>query len=243
MKHIPLNERVIFALDVPTAEDAFCWVDRLESHIRFYKVGLQLFLASWWHVIDGILDRGHKVMLDLKLFDIPETVQKAVSQIKNRGITFVTIHGNDPIIRAAVGEKGDLKILAVTVLTSFDKSDMRVMGFTRPIEDLVLLRGKKAITLGCDGVVSSPREVLPLRKNLGENFLIITPGIRPRVNRDIEGDDQRRVASALDAIKNGADHLVVGRPIRTSQDPIKAIEEIQQEIVQGLNERECQYPR
>lgn len=237
MKEIPLNERIIFALDVATTEDAFNWVDRLGAHVRFFKVGLQLFLAGCWGVVDGILDRGHKVMVDLKFFDIPETVQKAVSQLKDRGITFATIHGNDPIIEAACRERGDLKILAVTVLTSFDESDMRAMGLTRTVEDLVLWRAKKAIKLGCDGVVSSPKEVLALRKDLGENFLIVTPGIRPGVNRDVERDDQKRVASALEAIKDGADHVVIGRPISTSPDPIKTIEEIQEEIALGLSER------
>ncbi len=237
MKEIPLNERIIFALDVPEAKEAVEWVDRLGSHIRFYKVGLQLFLTGGWPVVEEITARGYKVMLDLKFFDIPETVQKAVSQLKNRGVTFATIHGNRPIIEAAVSEKNGLKILAVTVLTSFDESDMRAMGLKGTIEDLVLLRAGKAIELGCDGVVASPREAPALRNKMGGSFLIVTPGIRPGINRDMEKDDQKRVASAVEAMKNGADYVVIGRPIRTSPDPIKTIEGIQEEILKGLAAR------
>lgn len=234
MKEIPLNERIIFALDVPSMKESIEWIDRLGSHIRFYKVGLQLFLAGGWPVIEGIIARGHKVMLDLKFFDIPETVQKAVSQLKNRGVTFATIHGNRPIIEAAVSEKNGLKILAVTVLTSFDESDMKAMGLKGAIKDLVLLRAEKAIDLGCDGIVASPLEAPALRNKMGNNFLIITPGIRPGINRDMERDDQKRVASALEAIRNGADYVVIGRPISSSPDPIKTIEDIQEEILKGL---------
>ncbi len=215
-------------------------MDRLEGHIHFYKVGLQLFLEAGWPVIEDILDRGHKVMLDLKFFDIPETVQKAVSQLKNRGVTFATIHGNESIIEAAVAAKGRVKILAVTVLTSFDESDMRTLGLSGAVEDLVLHRAQKAIELGCDGVVASAREAGPLRKNLGQGFIMVTPGIRPGINRDIETDDQKRVASALDAIRDGADYLVIGRPIRRAQDPVKVVRGIQDEIVKGLAARKIQ---
>lgn len=234
MKNIPLNERIIFALDVSSAEDARKWVERLDSKVKFFKVGLQLFLAGWWPVVDHIVDRGNKVMVDLKFFDIPETVHLAVQQMKNRGVTFATIHGNDPIIKAAVKEKGGLKILAVTVLTSFDESDMREMGLAGSVQDLVLIRSRKAMRLGCDGVVSSPLEVPQLRDELGKDFLVVTPGIRPGLNMDIEKDDQKRIATAKQAVINGADYVVIGRPISTSSDPLYTIQTIQKEIAEGV---------
>jgi orotidine-5'-phosphate decarboxylase len=234
VKNIPLNERVIFALDFSDPKEALQWVGKLDCKIKFFKVGLQLFMAGWWPVIDQIVDRGNKVMVDLKFFDIPETVRLAVKQLKNQGATFATIHGNKPIIEAAVKEKNDLKILAVTVLTSFDESDMREMGFTKSVEDLVLIRSRKALQIGCDGLVSSPLEAAALRNEFGSNFFIVTPGIRPGVNRDVEKNDQKRIATAKQAIMNGADHVVIGRPISTSSDPIYTIQTIQEEIAAGL---------
>jgi orotidine-5'-phosphate decarboxylase len=234
IKDIPLNERIIFALDVDTLEEAQEWVERLGSHVRFYKVGLQLFLGGWFPVIDMIARRGHKVMVDLKFFDLPETVKQAVEQLKGKGVTFATVHGNDPILRAAVENRDSVKILAVTVLTSFDESDMREMGFTGTVEDLVLIRGQKALRLGCDGIVSSGLEAPRLRSELGHNFLIVTPGIRPGANIEEPQDDQRRIVTAQQAIINGADYVVVGRPIRTAPDPIAVVESMQGEIQRGL---------
>ncbi len=235
MNNISLNERIIFALDFSEPEEARHWVEKVDCKIKFFKVGLQLFLAGWWPVIDHIVERGNQVMVDLKFFDIPETVNRAVQQLQNRGVTFATIHGNDPIIKAAVSEKNDLKILAVTVLTSFDESDMIEMGFTKTVEDLVLIRAKKALHLGCDGIVSSPLEVSILRKDFGSNFFVVTPGIRPGINQDMEKDDQKRVATARLAISHGADHVVIGRPISTSPDPLYTIQTIQDEIAEGLS--------
>jgi orotidine-5'-phosphate decarboxylase len=234
MKNIALNERIIFALDFAEPEVASQWVRKLDSHLKFFKVGLQLFLAGGWPVVDEIIRRGNRVMLDLKFFDIPETVHLAVQQLKNRGISFATVHGNRPIIEAAVADKGDMKVLAVTVLTSFDESDMVEMGFTGSVRDLVLIRARKALELGCDGVVSSALEAEPLRAELGRNFLVVTPGIRPGLNRDLEKDDQRRVATAMQAIIDGADHVVIGRPISTAPDPVAAVVAIQDEIARGL---------
>ena len=233
-KPIPLNERIIFALDVNSKDEAERWLDRLGDQVRFYKVGLQLFLAGGFPMIDMILQRGHRVMVDLKFFDIPETVALAVRELKNKGATFITVHGNDPILRAAVGERNGAKILAVTVLTSFDESDMREMGMTGSIEDLVYHRARKALALGCDGVVSSGLEVPRLRDGLGDKFLIVTPGIRPGTNDAIQDDDQKRVASAHAAIKNGADYVVVGRPIRNAKDPISVVKALQDEIAAAL---------
>jgi orotidine-5'-phosphate decarboxylase len=234
MNKIPLDERLIFALDFSDPAIAREWVERLDGHIKFFKVGLQLFLAGGWPVVDHIVGRGNKVMVDLKFFDIPETVHLAVQQLRHRGVTFATIHGNDPIIRAAVKEKGDLKILAVTVLTSFDESDMIEMGFTKTVNDLVMIRSRKALALGCDGIVASPLEANSIRAESGDNFLIVTPGIRPGINNDAEKDDQKRIATAKQAIINGADHVVVGRPISTSPNPLYTIQTIQEEIAAGL---------
>lgn len=238
MKHkdIPLNERVIFALDVDSPDLARQWVERLESHVRFYKVGLQLFLAGWFHIIDWITNRGHKVMVDLKFYDVPETVKLAVRQLRNRNVTFATVHGNEAILRAAIQEKGGPKILAVTVLTSFGEEDMiDLLGAPVKVEDLVLRRARRAIALGCDGVVSSGLEAARLRKDLGDNFLVVTPGIRPGKNIEIvEKDDQKRIVTALEAISNGADYVVVGRPISTSPEPIAVVENLQEEIRRAL---------
>ena len=234
MKDIPLNERIILALDVENGEQAKELVKRTESHISFYKVGLQLFMASWFEIVDWLRDRGHKVMVDLKFFDIPETVKLAVAQLNNRGVTFATIHGNDPIIRAAVEAKGDLALLAITVLTSFGQEDMEAMGMTKSIEELVYFRAKRALELGCDGVVSSGMEAKRLRDKLGSKLLVVTPGIRPGTNLYNEQDDQQRIVTARQAIADGVDYLVVGRPISKAADPIEVISALQEEIKQGL---------
>jgi orotidine-5'-phosphate decarboxylase len=233
-KNIPLNERIIFALDVDSPGEAERWLDRLGEQVNFYKVGLQLFLAGGFPVVETILARGYKVMIDLKFFDIPETVALAVRELRHRGATFITVHGNDPILRAAVQERGDAKILAVTVLTSFDESDMREMGLTGTIEQLVYHRARKALDLGCDGVVSSGLEVPRLRDGLGNKFLIVTPGIRPGANDVVQADDQKRIASAYAAIRNGADHVVVGRPIRDARDPVAVVKAMRDEITAAL---------
>ena len=235
MKDIPLNERIILALDVENGEQAKELVKRTESHISFYKVGLQLFMASWFEIVDWLRDRGHKVMVDLKFFDIPETVKLAVAQLNNRGVTFATIHGNDPIIRAAVEAKGDLALLAVTVLTSFGEDDLQAMGMTKSIEELVYFRAKRALELGCDGVVSSGMEAKRLRDKLGSKLLVVTPGIRPGTNLYNEQDDQQRIVTARQAIADGVDYLVVGRPISKAADPIEIISALQEEIKQGLS--------
>jgi orotidine-5'-phosphate decarboxylase len=234
MKDIPVNERIILALDVESPEQAKDLVKRTESQLSFYKVGLQLFMASWFEIVDWLSARGHKVMVDLKFFDIPETVKLAVAQLNNRGVAFATIHGNDPIIRAAVAAKGDLALLAVTVLTSFGQEDMQAMGMTESIEDLVYFRAKRALELGCDGVVSSGLEAKRLRESLGSKLLIVTPGIRPGANIYDQQDDQQRIVTARQAIADGADYLVVGRPITKAAEPIKVINLLQEEIRQGL---------
>lgn len=233
-KDIPLKERLIFALDVSSKDEAERWLDRLDDQVTFYKVGLQLFLAGGFPVIEMIRGRGHQVMVDLKFFDIPETVALAVRELKNKGATFITVHGNDPILRAAVRERDDARILAVTVLTSFDESDLREMGLSGTIADLVYHRARKALDLGCDGIVSSGLEVARLREGLGDQLLIVTPGIRPGTNDVVREDDQKRIAAADQAIRNGADYLVVGRPIRDAKDPVAVVKRIQEQIASAL---------
>lgn len=235
MKQIPLAERIIFALDVESPQVAKEWVQRLESHIKFYKVGLQLFLAGWFPIVEWIASRNHKVMVDLKFFDVPETVKLAMMQLRGRGITFATVHGNDPILRAAAAAKDEVKLLAVTVLTSFGQEDMEeIFGGPVNVADLVYRRARRALALGCDGVVSSGLEVPRLRRELGDRFLVVTPGIRPGSNREVDLDDQKRIVTAGRAIANGADHIVVGRPISTASDPLRAVEAMQKEIVESL---------
>lgn len=240
MKNIPLRDRIILALDVPDPETAKKLVIATESKLGFYKVGLQLFMADWFHTVDWIVDRGHKVMVDLKFFDIPETVHLAVKQLMARRVSLATVHGNDAIVQAAMNATRDknadesLKILAVTVLTSFGEDDLRAMGMTQSIEDLVYFRAKRALDLGCDGVVSSGLEAERLRNQLGEKLLIVTPGIRPGANI-AEDDDQKRVMSAGQAVAAGADYVVVGRPISKAEDPEQVITILQEEIRQVLN--------
>ncbi|MEN8136078.1 MAG: orotidine-5'-phosphate decarboxylase [Thermodesulfobacteriota bacterium] len=233
-KDIELRDRIILALDVENHEMAKELVKKTESHLGFYKVGLQLFMSGWFETVDWLVDRGHKVMLDLKFFDIPETVKLAVAQIRERGVSLATIHGNDAIIRGALEAKGDLKLLAVTVLTSFGEDDLRAMGMTQSIEDLVLYRARRALELGCDGVVSSGLEAERLRHELGDKLLLVTPGIRPGANIMDDSDDQTRVMTAGRALANGADHVVVGRPISKAADPIAVIEAMQADIAKSV---------
>jgi orotidine-5'-phosphate decarboxylase len=184
------------------------------------------------------VQKGKKVFVDLKFFDVPETVGKAVAQMKDRGATFATVHGNDDILEAAVKAKGDtLKILAVTVLTSLDQHDLDDLGFKCDVEELVASRAKRAAKVGCDGVIASGKEAARIRKEveglglgLEGNFLIVTPGIRPLINREEPIDDQKRTVDVETAFKEGADYIVVGRPIKNAEDPLKAAQNIQQSI-------------
>nr|MBF0222275.1 orotidine-5'-phosphate decarboxylase [Desulfobulbaceae bacterium] len=235
-KQIDIKDRIILALDVDSADKAKELVYQTESHLNFYKVGLQLFLADWFNSVDWIIARGHKVMVDLKFFDIPETVHLAVKQLKDRNVSLATVHGNDAIVKAAVAATQDkasdesLKILAVTVLTSFGEEDLKAMGMTQSIEDLVYFRAKRALELGCDGIVSSGLEAQRVRTQLGDKLLIVTPGIRPGANISEPQDDQKRVMTAGRALAAGADHVVVGRPITKAANPLEIIEAMQKEM-------------
>ena len=226
-KAIPPRERLIVALDVPSASDALALVDHLGDAVWFYKLGLELFMAGgYFELLDELRRRQRRVFVDLKLFDIPQTVAAAVRQLAKRGADFATVHGNERMIEAACKEKGSLRLLAVTVLTSLDESDFRDLGVDVPIEKLVLSRARRAIALGCDGVVSSGVEARALREALGPGFLVVSPGIRP-LERE---DDQRRVVTPEQAFRDGADYIVMGRPIHGARDPRAAALAVQQTI-------------
>ncbi len=228
-KNIPARERLIFALDVPDAGSARRLVDRLGSAVRFYKLGLELFMAGeYFELLDWMAGKGNRIFVDLKFFDVPATVAAAVRRLRNRGVTFATVHGNQSIMEAAAEVKGDVKILAVTVLTSLDRGDLEDLGFSCDVEQLVLSRARRALEAGCDGVVSSGLEAKLLRQHLDQRLLVVTPGIRPVENRPV--DDQKRVVSVEEAFANGADYIVVGRPIRDAADPQAAAEAIQATI-------------
>ena len=228
-KGIPARDRLILALDVPGPDDARRLVETLGDAVGFYKIGLELFMAGgYWELADWPLARGKKVFADLKFFDVPETVRSAVRRLHGRGVSFTTVHGNDAIMRAAVEAKEEVKILAVTVLTSLDQGDLADLGFSCNVADLVLSRARRALEIGCDGVISSGLEAPRLREHLGERFLVVTPGIRPVLNRP--DDDQKRTVDIEEAFRGGADYIVVGRPIRTAPDPRAAAATIQQRI-------------
>ena len=228
-KSIPARERLIFALDVPTVVEARQWVDQLGDSVLFYKLGLQIFMAGgYYELIDWLRARGKKVFVDLKFFDVPETVRSAVAQLRGKNVEFATVHGNDSILQAAVREKQAVKILAVTVLTSLDRGDLNDLGFACDVEQLVLSRARRALQIGCDGVISSGLEAPKLRGHLGGNFLVVCPGIRPVENKPV--DDQKRTVDVDQAFRNGADYIVVGRPIKNAPDPRAKAEEIQTTI-------------
>lgn len=226
-KQIPPRDRLIFPLDVPTNEEAIALIDQLGDAVTFYKVGLELIIGGRYiEVVDLLVQRGKKVMLDGKFFDVPETVKAAVRQASKHSVTFVTVHANDEMLKAAAEVKGSMQVLAVTVLTSLDDGDLRDLGFQCDTKTLVTSRAKRALAIGCDGVVSSGLEASSLRAELGDRFMIVTPGIRPVKNID----DQKRTVDVEEAFQNGADYIVVGRPIRTASNPKSAAEDIQRRI-------------
>ena len=226
---IPNRDRLIFALNVADAAAARKLVEQLGDAVQFYKIGLELFMAGeYFPLLDWLVARRKKVFVDLKFFDVPATVAAAVRQLCNRGVTFTTVHGNQSIMEAAAEAKGDVKVLGVTVLTSLDRGDLDDLGFECDVQQLVLSRARRALEAGCDGVVSSGLEAQLLRQHIDSRLLVITPGIRPVDNRP--SDDQKRVVSVEQALRYGADYIVVGRPIRDAVDPRAAAELVQQQI-------------
>ncbi|HEY4645806.1 MAG TPA: orotidine-5'-phosphate decarboxylase [Steroidobacteraceae bacterium] len=226
---IPPRERLIFALDVPDANSARRLVDRLGDAVQFYKMGLELFAAGeYFELLDWMVGKGKKIFVDLKFFDIPATVAAAVKRLRGRGITFATVHGYQSIMQAAAETKGDVKILAVTVLTSLNRGDLDDLGFDGDVAQLVVSRSRRALETGCDGVICSGLEAALIRQHVDHRLLVVTPGIRPVENRPT--DDQKRVVSVEQAFMNGADYIVVGRPIRDAADPRAAAESMQATI-------------
>jgi len=229
-KNIPATDRLIFAMDVPDCDRARTLAEELGDSVTFYKIGLELMMSGgYFELLDWMLARDKKVFCDLKFFDIPATVGSAVRQLKDRGASFVTVHGNQSIMEAAAENKGDsLKVLGVTVLTSLDRGDLDDMGFDCDVSDLVLSRARRALEAGCDGVISSGLEVPRLREFVDSKLLVVTPGIRPVDNKP--AGDQKRVVTVDTAFSNGADYIVVGRPIRDADSPRAAAEAIQATI-------------
>jgi len=226
-KDIDPRDRLIFALDVSNVADAKVLVEMLGDSVQFYKLGLQLFMAGgYFELLEWLRAKNKHVFVDLKFFDVPRTVECAVEQLKDWDAQFATVHGNENILEAAVKHKKDVKILAVTVLTSLDDNDLRDLGFECSAEKLVLSRARRALKVGCDGVISSGLEVPKLREEFESNFLIVVPGIRPVKNVD----DQKRTVSIEEAFLKGADYVVIGRPIRDADDPKTVAEGFQKTI-------------
>jgi orotidine-5'-phosphate decarboxylase len=236
-EHIEARERLIIALDLPDIATANAMAEKLDESVDFYKVGLSLQLAvGVENLIQSLLGRGKKLFLDYKYYDIPETLTKAVSQAAQRGVTFLTVHGSSDLIKAAVKGRGasGMKLFTVTVLTSWDESDLIEMGYTRhTVEDLVLFRTQMALNAGCDGVIASGHEAKAI-KQLSKKLLVVTPGIRPYGHRE---DDQKRRMSPRDAILAGADYLVIGRPITEAADPLGAARSILAEMQEAFDDR------
>jgi orotidine-5'-phosphate decarboxylase len=234
IKAIRARQRLIVALDVPDATSARALVAELGDSVEFYKIGLELAMSGeYFELMAWLLDEGKQVFADLKLYDVPATVSSAVRQLRLKGASFLTIHGDRAIMEAAAAEKGsELRLLAVTVLTSINQNDLQQMGITLDVKSLVLQRAEQAQIAGCDGVIASGLEATALRSALGQDMLIVSPGIRPLKNRPT--DDQKRIVTAAQAFANGADYIVVGRPIRNATSPRASAEAMQAEIAAAL---------
>jgi orotidine-5'-phosphate decarboxylase len=234
---IDSKDRLIVALDFSSAESAFALVKELGGLVSFYKVGIELQLAGGMSPVQRLIGEGKKVFLDLKYFDVPETVRRAVEKAATSGVSLLTVHGNgENSLQAAVRGRGatELKLLAVTVLTSVDQAGITDAGFRCSVEELVLTRARKALEAGCDGVIASGMEAAKLRELLGEDPLIVTPGIRPEGSAK---HDQKRTETPGEAIRAGADYIVVGRFITTAPSPRAAAERVLAEMEAGFKAR------
>ncbi|ADV28758.1 orotidine 5'-phosphate decarboxylase [Pseudoxanthomonas suwonensis 11-1] len=235
MSRAPLQlapeERLIFALDVPGRAEAVEWIDRLGDSVRFYKIGMELLASGeYFDVLDLLGQRGKRVFVDLKFFDIPATVAGVIRGLGRWKVDYCTIHGWHPAMMQAAAEantNSDMRLLAVTVLTSMDGNDLRAMGIDGEPEQVVVQRALAAQAAGIDGVIASGREAGPIRRATGAGFSIVCPGIRPDGGG---GDDQKRSVGVAEAFAAGADAIVVGRPIRNAADPAAAAALIQQQI-------------
>jgi orotidine-5'-phosphate decarboxylase len=227
------KDRLIVPLDLPGVAEAEAMVARLGDSVTFYKIGYQLGYAGGLPLAQQLAKSGKKVFLDLKLHDISNTVARGVESVAKLGATFLTVHAYPQTMKAAVeGRAGSsLKILAVTVLTSYDDGDLHAAGYRLNVSDMVEARAQQAQVLGVDGLVSSPQEAAALRKIVGHQMKLVTPGIRPA---GAATGDQKRIMTPARAIAAGADYLVVGRPITEAADPRAAADNIQAEIKQAL---------
>lgn len=224
------KDRIICALDFDDPARARRLVEELGELVNFYKVGMLMQFMGGREIISWLLEKGKKVFLDMKYYDIPETVASVVKQVAQTGVHFLTIHGNSKIIEQAVEARGDsaLKLMAITVLTSMDADDMQELGLSCSVKDMVLYRVGKAIDFGCDGIITSGREAGMIKQNFGQKIITVTPGIRPS-GTDLH--EHKRSVTPREAIESGADYLVIGRPIYQSPDPRKAVGEIREEIM------------
>jgi len=231
--NIAASDRLIVALDLPSVVAADAMIARLGEAVNFYKIGYQLGFAGGLPLVRRLADQGKKVFVDLKLHDIGNTVGRGVESVAALGATFLTVHAYPQTMKAAVEARAgsNLKILAVTVLTSYDDGDLHAAGYRLSVSDLVEARAQQAQVLGVDGLVSSPEEAAALRKIVGHQMNLVTPGIRPAGGA---AGDQKRIMTPGRAIAAGSDYLVVGRPIVEASDPKAAADAIQAEIAQAL---------
>jgi len=224
---------IIVALDVASAGEARGLVKRIGDAAGFYKIGMELYAAAGIAFVDEMLAEGHRVFLDLKFYDIPETVKRATAQVAARGVHLLTIHSSKAVMKAAVEGRGDtaLRVLAVTVLTSFDESDLADLGYSCAVHDLVPLLAVKSKEAGMDGIICSPLEASAMRQLLGPKAIIVTPGVR---SAGKDRGDQKRVATPAEAMRDGATYLVIGRQITRAADPRgEALRVLEETALQG----------
>ena len=227
MKNIKPEDRLIFALDVPEVSDAKEIVMELDDSVNFYKIGMEMLMTGkYFELLDWLIKQDKKVFVDLKFFDVPETVGRTIARLSDYGATFATIHGNQALMEKAAKNKNNLKILAVTALTSLDRGDLDDLGFACDVKDLVISRARRAFEAGCDGIVSSGLEVPFIREHIDNKLIAVTPGIRPVANND----DQKRVVDVATAFQSGSDYIVVGRPIKNAKNRYEAASKIQKII-------------
>ena len=224
-----MSNPIIVALDVASAAEARSIVKACGESIGFYKVGMELYAAEGMPFVRELIDQGKDVFLDLKFYDIPETVTRATVQVAIAGVKLLTVHASKAVMRAAMEGKGDsaLRILGVTVLTSFDETDLTDLGYTRTPAELVRHLVSKGIETGVDGFVCSPLEVSEVRFATGPAAILVTPGVRPAGS---DTGDQKRIATPAQAIANGASYLVIGRPITRATDPAAAARNLLREL-------------
>ncbi|MEO8593953.1 MAG: orotidine-5'-phosphate decarboxylase [Candidatus Solibacter sp.] len=224
-----MHNPIIIALDVESAGAARALVDKIGPRVDFYKVGLELYAAAGMEIVHNLVGEGKQVFLDLKMYDIPETVSRAVARVAETGVRFLTVHAVSSVMRAAVTARAGskLQILGVTVLTSFGAEDMDDLGYDGSVASLVERRARKAAELGIDGIVASPLEAAGVRRIVGPATIIVTPGVR---SAGADAGDQKRVATPAKAIADGADYLVIGRQVTRAAEPAAEVDRILLEL-------------